>query len=104
VELLREKDFLDPDHLRSLEVISRDIENAKLTMALEEQALANMTLQLEILQNKIEKQKLFVSSKAQKFELAKQKYVNFKKDIWPMYGLSESQPLAYDPLSGKIQR
>lgn len=103
-EIPSEKDFLNPEHLRMLEVISRDIENAKLTMALEEQALVNMTLQLEILQNKIEKQKLFVSSKAQRFELAKQKYISFKKDIWPMYGLDESKPMAYDPSSGKIQR
>lgn len=100
----KSKEFLEPGHLMQVEVLSRDIENAKLYMALEEQSLSNMLLSLEILQTKIEKQRLLVSSKGQKYEACKNKFVNFKKEIWPQYGLNENEGLGYDPISGQIKR
>lgn len=98
------KDTLSPDHLMSLETISRDVENSRLVMAIEEQSLANMELQLKLLSSNIEKQRQLVSSKAQKYEAMKQKYISFKKDIWPSYGFKENEPLSYNPLSGQIVR
>jgi hypothetical protein len=100
----KSKEFLDPSHLMQLEVISRDIDNSKLSMALEEQSLQNMLLSLEILQSKIEKQKLLVSSKNQRYEASKTKFQNFKKEIWPHYGLNENEGLGYDPVTGEIKR
>jgi len=96
------REFLEAEHLKNLEVFGLEIENAKLLMALEEQALVNLQLSLENLQSKIESQKVLVGNKAQKYELAKQKYVNYKKQIWPIYGLNENEPMSYDRNSGKI--
>ena len=96
------KEYLEHDHLKNLEVISRDVENAKLSMAVEEQSLANMELEKKLLDVKIEKQKILVASKAQRYETMKQKYVSYKKEIWPLYGLKENEPMGYDPLSGRI--
>lgn len=102
IETPKEKEFLDADHLRYLETISRDVENAKLSMAVEEQALVNLELNFKLLQVTIEKQKSLVASKAQKYETAKLKYTNYKRDIWPLYGLKENEAMGYDPISGKI--
>jgi hypothetical protein len=100
----KSREFLESSHLMQVEVLSRDIENSKLHMALEEQSLSNMLLSLEILQSKIEKQRLTVSSKAQRYEACKNKFQNFKKEIWPQYGLVESEGLGYDPITGEIKR
>lgn len=97
-------DTLEPDHLRMVEVFGLEIENAKLQMAVEEQSLVNLQLSLENLQSKIESQKVLVNNKAQKYELAKQKFTNYKKQIWPIYGLNENEPMSYDRSSGKIVR
>jgi hypothetical protein len=97
-------EVLAPDHLLLLETISRDVENSKLSMALEEQALSNMQLQLNLLYDKIEKQKAVVISKAQKYEKTKQQYISLKKDIFPLYGFKENEGMGYDPVSGKIVR
>ena len=72
------KEFLEADHLRALEIVSRDVENSKLHMAVEEQSLANLELQLKILHSTIEKQRLVVSSRSQKYEATKQKYIAYK--------------------------
>lgn len=96
------RDVLEADHLRMVEVFGLEIENAKLQMALEEQALVNLQLSLENLQSKIESQKVLVNNRAQKYELAKQKFTNYKKQIWPLYGLNENEPMSYDRSSGKI--
>ena len=95
-------DTLEPDHLRMVEVFGLEIENAKLQMAIEEQSLVNLQLSLENLQSKIESQKVLVNNKAQKYELAKQKFTNYKKQIWPIYGLNENEPMSYDRSSGRI--
>jgi len=98
------KDMLLPDHLLKLEVISRDIQIAQLSMAGEEQSLANMLLSLENLQSKIERQRLIVSTKAQKYEDMKKKFTAYKKEIWPEYGIELDKPLPYDPNTGEIKR
>lgn len=98
------KETLEPEHLKNLEVFSRDIENASLSMAVSEQELQNMILSLENLQLKIEKQKIVVANRGQKYEVAKQKYTNYKKQIWPQYGLKETESMSYDIHTGEIKR
>jgi hypothetical protein len=98
------KDTLSHEHLKYLEVFSRDTENAKLSMALEEQSLRNMLLSLELLQIKIEKQRILLASKDQKYKISVEKFTNYKKEIWPDYGLNISEPMGYDPISGEIKR
>lgn len=95
---------LHPDHLLKIETSQRDIENAKLLMAVEEQTLRNLHLEFELLKNKIEKQSQLVSHCSQKYELQKTKFFNYKKEIWPLYGLSINEGLSYDPITGLIKR
>jgi len=95
--------FLEPNDLRFLETLGRDVENSKLLMALEEQSLTNMSLQLENLQLKIEKQRHVIASRSQGYEASKGKFISFKKEIWPKYGLSEEARMGYDPISGEIK-
>lgn len=99
-----EINFLMPEDLKCLEVFGRDVENAKLLMALEEQSLANMLLQFELLQNKIEKQRILVSTKAKNYQNSAEKFIAYKKEIWPKYGLAEQQQMGYDPISGEIKK
>lgn len=98
------KDTLDSMHLLQLETMSRDIENAKLLMALEEQALRNMQLENALMIVKIERQKAALAAKAGQYEASKQKFETIKKEIWPRYGFSETDGLGYDTLTGKIVR
>lgn len=98
------KDTLSHEHLKYLEVFSRDTENAKLSMALEEQSLRNMLLSLELLQIKIEKQRILLASKDQKYKISVEKFTNYKKEIWPEYGLNISDPMGYDSISGELKR
>lgn len=104
VEVLKpeQKDFLSEEHLRNLEIKSRDVEVAKYVMAVEEQALENMQLKLQILSSNIEKQRSLLRDKAARYESAKNKYTLYKKEIWPQYGLNENEGLGYDPESGRI--
>lgn len=96
------KEVLEPDHFRKLEVGGLELESSRLEMAVEEQNLKNLTLALENLSMKIEKQKTHLYNLAQRYELTKAKYTNFKREIFPMYGLKENDKLAYDRNSGKI--
>jgi hypothetical protein len=98
------KSHLHHDHLRVLEVTDRDIQIARLEMATEEQSLHNLVLSLRLLESKIEKQKEVLSSKAQKYEQAKKKYVALKQEIWPQYGLAEGEGLGFNPDTGEIVR
>ena len=93
---------LSPEHLRTIEVTERDIQIAKLEMGSEEQSYNNLVLSLRLLENKIEKQKEVVSSKAWKYENSKKRYESMKKEIWPQYGLEESAGLGYNPDTGEI--
>lgn len=98
------KEFLDSSHLLRVETLQRDVINARLAMAVEEQALKNMALELKILENDIEKKKILVSSKAQKYEIEKQKLENLKRDLFKEYGFKENENLAYNAEDGKIIR
>ncbi len=96
-------DHLHPDHLRSLEVSERDVQNAKLLMAVEEQHLKNLMLQSKIAELEIEKQKLRLEAISQKFEIEKKKYHNIKNDIFVAYPVLQNQKsLSYDSITGKI--
>lgn len=97
-------EVLHADHLLKIETSLRDIENAKLLAAVEEQNLNNLKLQFELLKVHIEKQSQVVQHCHQKFELSKQKFTNFKREVWPMYGLGIEQPLNYDPTTGNIKK
>jgi len=96
------KEFLHPDHLRQLETLDRDVEIAKLQMAVEEQSLRNMVLEHNLLLSKIEKQKLALMEKAKSYDTIKAGFTNFKKDLWPQYGFNEADGLGYNPNTGKI--
>jgi len=102
-EVVKEfKDVLDKDDLIQLENISRDVTIAQKDMALEEQSLRNMNLELELFKHKMVSQRGLVQSKADRYENIKEKYTNFKKEIFPKYGLSDSQRLGYNPDTGEI--
>jgi hypothetical protein len=96
------KEFLHHDHLRQLETLDRDVEIAKLTMAVEEQSLRNMVLEHHLLLSKIEKQKLALMEKAKSYDTMKAGFTSFKKELWPQYGFSEADGLGYNPNTGKI--
>lgn len=98
------RDTLSPEHLLQLETISRDIENAKLLMNLEEQSLANMNLNLQILESSIEKQRSVVNERSKRYSLLQQRFVLIKKDIWKEYDIKENEGLGYDPKTGVIAR
>lgn len=95
---------LSPDHLLQLEVKSRDIENSKLHMALEEQALKNMMLELHILQRKVEDQKLLLKQRAIFYENNIKQFQQLKSELWPQYGFGQTEGLGYDPATGVIHR
>jgi hypothetical protein len=95
---------LHPDHLLQLEVKSRDIENAKLHMAIEEQALKNMMLELHILQRKVEDQKQLLKQKAIFYETNVKQFQQLKSELWPIYGFGQNEGLGYDPATGTIHR
>jgi hypothetical protein len=102
VKQATESEFLAPEHLLILEVGQREIENARLKMALEEQNLRGYILEQHLLANKIEKQKQVVQSLSKAYEAEKEKFITQQKNIWPMYGLELDKGLGYDSISGKI--
>jgi hypothetical protein len=93
---------LELEDLRQLENLSKDVIIAKMEMNIEEQSLRNMNLELVIMQNKIVSQRDLAKGKADRFEIYKKKYVEYKKTINPKYGLSENDPLGYNPDTGEI--
>lgn len=96
-----EEKFLSPDHLLGLEVGTRDIENAKLNMALEEQNLQNMLLTEVILKSRIEKQKQLLQSKAKEYEISKEKYQKLKVALFQEYNL-DGDKFGYDTQTGLL--
>lgn len=97
-------DVLAANHLLQLETLIREVEIRRLNLAVEEQDLKNLLLSLEVLQNKIEKQRIKVQGATNKYDGAKQSYIGFKAELWPKYGFSADAPMAYNPLSGIIDR
>lgn len=96
-----EEKALSPAHLLEIETLQRDVQNAKLLMALEEQSLQNMILTESLLKLKIEKQKTLVQFKAKEHELAKEKYNSLKASMFTEYNLTGDN-FGYDTKTGKI--
>lgn len=95
---------LHHEHLRQLEVMARDVENAKLRMALEEQSLRNMILESQILQQKVEKQKQYLQQHAAFYDNSTKQFKQLKSELWPQYGFGQDEGLGYDPATGEIKR
>ena len=95
---------LSSEDLRQLENLSKDVIIAKMDMNLEEQALRNISLELQLLQNKLTKQHQLVQAKSDFFEQKKAKYADYRVSINPKYGLKESDSLGYNPESGELVR
>ncbi len=100
VESLDTKVLSNSDLLQ-LETGLRDVEAAKLRVAIESQFLNNLLLEQKLLEVKIEKQKQFVQAKSKEYENEKQKVQGLKEDIFKRYGV-EGEKFGYDPLSGAI--
>jgi hypothetical protein len=101
---LKGSEFLHADHLRLLETMSRDVELSRVHIAVEEQGYRNLILEFELLKNRLEKQKLLVQQKADHADTISKRFTQFKKDLWPQYGLEESAGLGYDVETGKIHK
>jgi hypothetical protein len=102
VKVKEKVEFLSADHLRQLETMDRDVHISKLGMAVEEQAYKNLILENQLLVGKIEKQKIVLMEKAKSYDNMKVMFTNFKRELWPQYGVSEESGLGYDPNTGKI--
>lgn len=97
-------DHLSQEHLRLLENSHKNIQIAKLEMHNEEQALQNMLLSLELLKNRIDKQKAIRAEKESLYLLENKRASNLRSEIWPVYGLKENESISYNPETGKIIR
>jgi 2-polyprenyl-6-methoxyphenol hydroxylase-like FAD-dependent oxidoreductase len=90
-----EEKILSPDEHRAVEKMPLVIENAKLLMALEEQALKNMLLELRLLEQKIEKQKIIVSERHSRYNSEKERYGLVIGDIMKSHKL-DSEKFSYN--------
>lgn len=95
---------LHADHLRQLEVVSRDVENARLLMSIEEQSLKNITLELELMKIKLDRQKQNLGQAASNYNNSVLAFKKLKSDMWPLYGLKLEDGLGYDPNTGEISK
>lgn len=73
-------------------------------MAIEEQALKNMTLELQLLQQKIDRQKQNLQQKAVFYDNSTKQFKKLKSELWPQYGFSQDEGLGYDPNTGAIHK
>lgn len=97
-------DTLDIHDLRLVEKYANDVNTARLEMHVQEQVVNNITLQLESLHLKLEKQKELLKIRADMYDGKKKVYREFKQSIEPKYGLKEGEPLGYHPDTGDIVR
>lgn len=93
--------FLSQDELIKVETIPLEVENAKLIMALEEQSLQNMVLELKYLEQKIEKQKNKVGECHSRYLNAKAKHSAIVGEIIKNHSL-ESEKFSYNNSTGEI--
>lgn len=77
------------------------VENSKLLMALEEQALANMILELKLLSSKIDKQKSRVAECGARHNHEKLKYDSTIAGIMENHGLKNAK-FSYNNNTGEI--
>ena len=97
-------DILEPNDLRQLENLSKDVIISQKDMLIEEQYLRNLKLEFELFQQKLIKQNELVKTKAEKYENLKVRYSTYRNEIGPKYGLKEGEPLGYNPDTGEIVR
>jgi hypothetical protein len=95
------KKILSQQEQIAVQVSPLEVQNAKLLMAIEEQALKNMVLELEMLSLKIDKQKARVGTLANKYESAKAIYTGTMSDIMKNHGLP-SDKFSYNTNTGEI--
>lgn len=98
------KTHLEERDLVQLENLSRDVTIDQKDMLIEEQYLRNMSLEFKLLEIKIGQQRELLKSRAERYENTKKKYTEFKKQIFPKYGLSENDGLGYNPETGEIHK
>lgn len=94
--------FLSVGELLALETKGRDLENAKLRTAIEEQALRNMTLEHVIMGENIKKQNALLHERHREYETIKSGFRSLKAEIMKAHGLEGKAEFGYDVLSGKI--
>lgn len=88
--------------LKDLEIMSRDLENAKLMLSIEEQSLRNSALEYKILEMRIEKQRKLLEERDQAYKNKKKEQTALIKSIAPKYGLQEGAQFGYNPSTGAI--
>ena len=98
------KTHLDLEDLRQVENLSKDVVIAKQDMHLEEQSLANLRLEMQLLEQKYIKQREVISAKSLAYKQASERFANYKKQINPKYGLDEKEVLGYNPDTGEIDK
>lgn len=96
-------EYLSPQDLLKCETLSRDIQNSKLAMGVEEQYLKNLLLESELLKFRIEKQKMQLLEKSKLYEGSKLIYNSYVAEMWPRYGIDkDATSVGYDDITGKI--
>jgi hypothetical protein len=93
--------YLSPDDHRQILVLPKEVENAQLLMAVEEQALKNLLLEHKLLEINIQKQKEAVVQKSSAYENMKKKYNLIIRDISNKYDL-KGEHFSYDNETGKL--
>jgi hypothetical protein len=85
------KNILSHDEHIAVETRPLQVQNAKLLMAIEEQSLANMILELKLLEQKIEKQRNKVGECSLKYSQEKSLYAAIVSDIMKNHGLKDEK-------------
>ena len=93
--------ILEPSDHRTLLIAPKDLENARLLLAVEEQNLRNIKLEIDLLVLKHEKQKAQVAKLDQEYKLELQRYNKTVEEISSKYGI-KGEKISYDNDSGTI--
>ena len=97
------KNFLSADDFRLVETVYRDVDNYKLKIHVEEQALKNMYLELAILDLKIVKQRMTVKHASDSYENKKESYKKMVLGMIKKYNIDDNDRFSYDPETGEIK-
>lgn len=93
---------LSVEDMRQIETSCHEVNNAKLRMAVEEQALKNKLLEMENLNFHILKQRGILDRAASDFESKKVKQAALFKDIKTRYNIA-SDEFGYNPMTGELK-
>lgn len=96
-------DYLSGDHLRQIELSSSSVDNAKLKMHVQEQALVNARLRLTILNHEIELASKFAKDADNAYNNKKKARNILMISLTALYKI-EGGTFGYDPDTGKIVR